>query len=64
MGYHWIDSDHFSLYLLDVCGHGVGPSLMSVAVLHMLRSASLRDVDLRKPGEVLSTCAAVTRLRC
>jgi phosphoserine phosphatase RsbU/P len=54
LGYHWIDSDHFALYLLDVCGHGVGPSLMSVAVLHMLRSASLRDVDLRKPGEVLS----------
>jgi serine phosphatase RsbU (regulator of sigma subunit) len=55
LGYHWIDSDHFALYLLDVCGHGVGPSLMSVAVLHMLRSASLRDVDLRKPGNVLST---------
>src|SRR5262249_12053493 len=44
LGYHWIDSDHFALYLLDVCGHGVGPSLMSVSVLHMLRSASLRDV--------------------
>lgn len=55
LGYHWIDRDHFALYLLDVCGHGVGPSLMSVAVLHMLRSASLRDVDLRKPGKVLSS---------
>ena len=54
LGYHWVDSDHFALYLLDVCGHGVGPSLMSVAVLHMLRSASLRNVDLRKPAEVLT----------
>jgi serine phosphatase RsbU (regulator of sigma subunit) len=52
-GYHWIDSDHFALYLLDVCGHGVGPSLMSVAVLHVLRSASLRDVDFRSPAQVL-----------
>jgi serine phosphatase RsbU (regulator of sigma subunit) len=53
LGYHWIDSSHFALYLLDVCGHGVGPSLMSVAVLHMLRSASLRNVNFRRPAEVL-----------
>jgi serine phosphatase RsbU (regulator of sigma subunit) len=54
-GYHWIDPEHFGLYLLDVCGHGVGPSLMSVAVLHMLRSASLRGVDFRRPGQVLGS---------
>lgn len=54
-GYHWIDPEHFALYLLDVCGHGVGPSLMSVAVLHLLRSASLRDVDFRRPGQVLGS---------
>jgi hypothetical protein len=35
-GYNWIDPDHFALYLLDVCGHGVGPSLLSIAVLHLL----------------------------
>ena len=23
-GYHWLDADHFAMYLLDVCGHGVG----------------------------------------
>src|SRR3979411_3213419 len=23
-GYNWVDADHFALYLLDVCGHGVG----------------------------------------
>jgi phosphoserine phosphatase RsbU/P len=63
LGYHWIDSDHFALYLLDVCGHGVGPSLMSVAVLHMLRSASLRDVNLRKPGEVLSALNRTYRMQ-
>jgi serine phosphatase RsbU (regulator of sigma subunit) len=53
-GYNWIDRDHFAIYLLDVCGHGIGPSLLSVAVLHLLQSASLRDVDFRDPASVLA----------
>jgi phosphoserine phosphatase RsbU/P len=57
-GYHWIDADHFALYLLDVCGHGVGPSLMAVGVLHVLQSASLRDVDFRDPKQVLEALNA------
>jgi sigma-B regulation protein RsbU (phosphoserine phosphatase) len=52
-GYNWVDPDHFALYLLDVCGHGVGPSLMSIAVLHVLQAASLRDVEFQDPGQVL-----------
>lgn len=52
-GYNWVDPDHFALYLLDVCGHGIGPSLMSVAVLHLLQAASLRDVDFHDPSQVL-----------
>jgi serine phosphatase RsbU (regulator of sigma subunit) len=52
-GYHWVDPDHFALYLLDVCGHGVGPSLLSIAVLHVLQAAALRDVDFRDPVQVL-----------
>jgi sigma-B regulation protein RsbU (phosphoserine phosphatase) len=52
-GYNWIDPDHFALYLLDVCGHGVGPSLMSIAVLHVLLAGSIRDVDFRDPCQVL-----------
>jgi sigma-B regulation protein RsbU (phosphoserine phosphatase) len=54
LGYHWVDPDHFALYLLDICGHGIGPSLMSAAVLHLLQGASLRDVDFRDPGQVLA----------
>jgi serine phosphatase RsbU (regulator of sigma subunit) len=53
LGYHWIDPDHFALYLLDVCGHGIGPSLLSVAILHVLQSGSLRGTDFRNPGQVL-----------
>lgn len=52
-GYHWIDDAHFALYLLDVCGHGIGPSLLSVGVLNSLRSGSLVDVDPRDPTQVL-----------
>lgn len=52
-GYHWIDDDHFALYLLDVCGHGVGPALLSVSALNVLRSQSLPGVDFRDPIAVL-----------
>jgi phosphoserine phosphatase RsbU/P len=53
LGYHWIDKDHFAMYLLDVCGHGIGPALMSVSVLDMLRSQSLPGADFRMPAQVL-----------
>jgi phosphoserine phosphatase RsbU/P len=52
-GYHWIDRDHFALYLLDVCGHGVGSALLSVSALNVLRAQSLPDVDFRDPVAVL-----------
>jgi len=52
-GYHWIDEDHFALYLLDVCGHGVGAALLSVTVLNVLRSQALTGADFRNPSEVL-----------
>jgi len=51
-GYHWIDKDHFAMYLLDVSGHGVGPALLSVSVLNVLRSQSLPDADFRIPAQV------------
>jgi len=53
-GYHWIDDDHFALYLLDVCGHGVGAALLSVAALNVLRSGAMHGTDFRDPGAVLS----------
>jgi len=53
LGYHWIDKDHFAMYLLDVCGHGVGPALLSVSVLNAIRSQSLPDADFRMPARVL-----------
>lgn len=53
-GYHWIDDDHFALYLLDVCGHGVGAALLSVTAINVLRNAALPGVNFRDPGAVLT----------
>ena len=53
-GYHWIDKEHFVLFLLDVSGHGVGPALLSVSALNAIRSQSLPQTDFTKPKEVLA----------
>jgi phosphoserine phosphatase RsbU/P len=52
-GYHWIDENHLSIYLLDVCGHGVGAALLSISALNSLRSSSLNNVDFLSPKSVL-----------
>ena len=48
-------AEHFALYLLDVCGHGVGAALLSVAVTNTLRSGALPHTDFRLPEEVLGS---------
>lgn len=53
-GYHWIDGEHLALYLLDVCGHGVGAALLSVTAINVLRNAALPGVDFRDPGAMLT----------
>ncbi len=57
-GYHWIDPHHFALYLLDVCGHGVGAALLSVTAINVLRNAALPAVDFRDPGAMLAALNA------
>ncbi|MBE2280227.1 MAG: SpoIIE family protein phosphatase [Ignavibacteriaceae bacterium] len=52
-GYHEVDNENFALYLLDVCDHGVGPALLSVSALNVLRSQTLPNTDFREPAEVL-----------
>jgi phosphoserine phosphatase RsbU/P len=54
-GYHWIDREHFALYLLDVCGHGVGSALLSATVANTLRSGALLNTDFRMPEAVLGS---------
>lgn len=54
-GYHALDEDHFALYLLDVCNHGVGPALLSVQALNVLRNQMLPGVDYHDPSQVLES---------
>lgn len=53
-GYHALDEDHFALYLLDVCSHGVGPALLSVQAVNVLQNRMLPGVDYRDPSQVLT----------
>ena len=53
-GYHSLDDDHIAVYLLDVCGHGVGAALLSVSALNSIRSEALPQTDFHDPGSVLA----------
>ena len=61
-GYHWQDDDHFAMYLLDVCGHGVGAALLSVSVMNILRTSSLAGVDFYRPEQVLAALGDVFQM--
>jgi len=52
-GYHWMDERRLAVYLLDVCGHGVGPALLAVSAMNMLRSGSVPGADPGNPAAVL-----------
>jgi sigma-B regulation protein RsbU (phosphoserine phosphatase) len=54
-GYHWLDDDRMAIYLLDVCGHGVGPALLSVSVMNALQVNALQGADPGDPGAVLAS---------
>lgn len=53
-GYHWLDDDRFCMFLLDVCGHGVGAALLSISAMNVLRSQALPNTDFGEPGAMLT----------
>jgi serine phosphatase RsbU (regulator of sigma subunit) len=53
-GYHWLNDDQLAIYLHDVCGHGVGASLLSMAVFNAVRRQALPGVRFEEPSEVLA----------
>ncbi len=63
LGYHWIDEEHFAMYLLDVCNHGVRPALLSMSVIDVLRAQNLADTDFREPGNVLTSLNQVFQMK-
>jgi sigma-B regulation protein RsbU (phosphoserine phosphatase) len=52
-GYQSLDDKHLALYLLDVSGHGVGASLLSVSVLNTLSHRTLPQTDFYDPASVM-----------
>ncbi len=54
LGYHDIDDDHQAFWLLDVTGHGVGASLLSVSAGNAIRSGQL-SADPRDPAALVQT---------
>lgn len=52
-GYHWLDAERLAIYLLDVCGHGVGAALLSASVMNVLRTQALPATDFSEPAAVL-----------
>lgn len=53
-GYYWLDADHFVMYLLDVCGHGVKAALLSISAMNVVRNQTLPSTDFTSPAQVLS----------
>ena len=53
-GYYWLDADHFVMYLLDVCGHGVKAALLSISAMNVLRNQTLPATDFTRPAQVLA----------
>jgi phosphoserine phosphatase RsbU/P len=53
-GYHWLAEDQLAIYLLDVCGHGVGAALLSVSAINTIRNQTLPETDFSVPSQVLS----------
>ena len=61
-GYERLDPQTFTIYLLDVCGHGVGAAMHSVSVLNVLRQRALPQTDFRNPVQVLENLNAMFQM--
>lgn len=53
-GYHWLSENQLAIYLLDVCGHGVGAALLSVSAINTIRNQTLPSTDFAMPSQVLA----------
>ena len=52
-GYHWLDERRLAIYLLDVCGHGVGPALLGVSAMNVIHSGAIPGRDPGEPAAVM-----------
>ncbi|MDI9404730.1 MAG: SpoIIE family protein phosphatase [Limnohabitans sp.] len=61
-GYHWIDEDHLAMYVIDVSGHGVGPALMGVSAMNLIKSGSLEREQVLDPTRTLQALNAAFQM--
>lgn len=61
-GYYWMDEHRFCVYLLDVCGHGVGAALLSISALNTISGQALAGVDFKNPSQVLAALNGVFQM--
>jgi sigma-B regulation protein RsbU (phosphoserine phosphatase) len=61
-GYHWIDEHHLAAYVIDVSGHGVGPALMGVSAMNLIRSGSLEREQVLDPTRTLQALNAAFQM--
>ncbi|MEM9809034.1 MAG: SpoIIE family protein phosphatase [Cyanobacteria bacterium P01_D01_bin.56] len=52
--YAWLDDEHLMFHLLDVAGHGLKSTLLSVSILNILRKRTLNGANFYQPKTVLS----------
>ena len=62
-GYHFIDNEHFAIYLFDVSGHGIGAALHSVSIQNTIKYQSLANTDFKNPVEVLHSLNNIYRMK-
>jgi phosphoserine phosphatase RsbU/P len=53
-GYFESDDDHFVMFVLDVCGHGIGTALLSLSAMNALLQGTLPGFDAADPSAVLT----------
>jgi hypothetical protein len=53
-GHRRLGRDHLAIYLPDVSGHGVGPSLLALSAANLLSAGSLPDADFRDPAAAVA----------
>lgn len=54
-GYQWLDDRWFSVFMLDVAGHGTAAALHAVSVANSIRHKLLPEADFRNPASVLQS---------
>ena len=55
-GYHWLDgvkNGLLAIYIVDIYGHGLEASLLSLSVVDIIRNEQLSEVDFSNPAQVL-----------